>query len=82
MAARRDLTRQAVRGTFGGDFFPKRHRQRVAKARGESQVVCFTDVRFPEEADLVRESGGVVIRILRGPERTKDQVRARTLDFD
>ena len=38
---------------------------RALKGRGENALLCVTDVRFLNEADRIRECGGILVRIVR-----------------
>lgn len=71
------LGTEAGRGVLGEDIWVDYARDRIADAlyRG-AKVVC-TDVRFPNEVDLIRDLGGLVVRIDRpgvvGSEHASEQ---------
>jgi len=54
---------EVMRDNFGADFWVKHMRNRLQPWPGRNYVI--TDCRFENEAALVRELGGVVIRIVR-----------------
>lgn len=58
------LGTECMRHNFGQDFWVRRAQMAVSKLRLHMPVV-FDDVRFPDEADWIRSSGGVLLRILR-----------------
>lgn len=58
------LGTEAIRGTFGPEFWVRRWCQTYAEVHDTDHIVV-TDVRFPEEAQMVRERGGVLVHILR-----------------
>ncbi len=61
------LGTECVREQFGYDTWLKRARLRLEALQDSSAgVAVFTDVRFPNEAQWVRDQGGVVVRIHRG----------------
>jgi len=57
------LGTEAVQGTFGKDFWIKRWKMVYEQMQDENVVV--TDVRFPLEAQMIKELGGVLIYIHR-----------------
>lgn len=57
------LGTEGVRGTFGEDFWLKRWKM-VKETAGMSRVVV-TDVRFLNEAAMIREMGGKIVHMLR-----------------
>ena len=65
------LGTEALRGTFGPDVWVKRAALRLASLieleRSQpfsSELLIFTDCRFAEEAQWIREQGGVVIEVM------------------
>lgn len=58
------LGTEAIRGTFGAEFWIRRWCQTYAEVQGTDNVVV-TDVRFPEEAQMVRERGGIMVHVMR-----------------
>jgi hypothetical protein len=71
------LGTEAMRGTFGEDVWIK---SLFARIEGEARVVV-SDVRFPNEADAVREDGGIVVRVERpGLVSTDDHPSETALD--
>lgn len=48
-----------------GDGYWRDHIESIIRALPEGARVVITDVRFPDEAKLVEELGGVVVRVLR-----------------
>jgi len=59
----RDLmqrTGEAGRRAFGQDFWIRQASMRLNR---ETRNVIVTDVRYPNEAEWIRESGGIVVRI-------------------
>lgn len=46
----------------------------------EGKVVFVTDVRFPNEAQRIRDAGGVVVRVLNGPLNTEGHASEQILD--
>lgn len=66
------LGTESVRDIFGGDTWVKNADLRLqALERGEAgcdlpiDVVIWTDCRYPEEAQWIRDNGGIVIEIVR-----------------
>lgn len=55
---------EAVRGVFGDDFWIKSWRQVYDQIQVFDSVVV-SDVRFPNEADAIRDMGGVIVHIVR-----------------
>ena len=55
---------EAVRGVFGDDFWIKSWRQVYDQIQIIDSVVV-SDVRFPNEADTIRDMGGVIVHIVR-----------------
>ena len=52
---------------IGGNVWVSLARTRINKCRSSgTDRIIFTDVRFPDEADMIREEGGRVVRIWRG----------------
>jgi hypothetical protein len=58
------LGTEAMRGTFGDDFWLKRWATDYAKIKDAHSVVV-ADVRSNAEADLIRGLGGIVVHIVR-----------------
>lgn len=54
---------EAMRNTFGADFWIERWRIEYEQNRAQNIVV--TDCRFPNEAALIRSLGGLVVHIQR-----------------
>lgn len=59
------LGTEAIRGTFGGDVWTKRWLLSYDFLKATDDVVV-PDVRFDEEAALIRAQGGVIIEVRRG----------------
>ncbi len=59
------------------DFWVK---QAIAAARDVTRIAVFDDVRFPNEADAIRATGGVVIRLTRAREPLQTHVSETALD--
>lgn len=59
--AMQKLGTEAMRGVFGEDFWLRRFRLEC----GDTQRVAVCDVRFPNEAQAVRDAGGRVVLISR-----------------
>jgi hypothetical protein len=57
-----------VRATLGQDFWVRHMSARMRHANKDKVVI--SDVRFPNEADWVRDNGGVLIRIVDGTQHT------------
>ena len=53
---------EAMRNNFGEDFWLKHMRNRLTGVHGKYVI---TDCRFPNEAALVRDLGGIVVEIVR-----------------
>lgn len=55
------------RGLFGDDYWVERAREQFHKTveHYKPAIVCFTDVRFPNEVRLIHELGGRVWRLYR-----------------
>lgn len=66
---------EAHRDVFGGTFWTDVAEERIvaehSKPGGGSPIV-FTDVRFPEEAALVKEYGGTIVRVVRPTDDASD----------
>lgn len=62
------LGTDAIRKNISEDFFLIHMKQRVEES--DNPFISITDVRFPNEAKLVREMGGFVIEILRDDKST------------
>lgn len=58
------LGTEAMRGTFGDDFWLRRWELEAAKHT--ERVVIVEDARFPNEADYLKAKGALVIGIYRG----------------
>lgn len=48
---------------------------------GEVRKVCVSDVRFPNEAEWIRQQGGTVIRIDRGDNHSEDAHESEQIAF-
>lgn len=71
------LGTEAIRNTFGADFWVRRWLQTYEEVAGQESVVV-TDVRFLEEAQMVRERGGVIVHVIREvPDLEGDHASAR-----
>lgn len=69
------------RDVFGYDCWVILARQAIANLLATHSIVV-TDVRFENEADLIRELGGVVIRVIRpGLEASNDFHRSERIPF-
>jgi len=55
------LGTEACRNTFGGDIWMKSLGSKLGQGRGERVVI--TDVRFENEAAMIRAKGGVVVHV-------------------
>lgn len=66
------LGTEAIRTTFGQDFWLKRWISEYRMHRNNTNVVV-TDVRFNNEAQLIRDLGGVVIHLVRPDVQNLDQ---------
>ena len=55
---------EAMRGAFGENFWV----HCLAKKIHTYRNVVITDVRYPNEIKFIRDSGGFVVRVVRGPE--------------
>jgi hypothetical protein len=63
------------RKVFGADFWVDRMRERIEKEwgpTGANRPVAVTDVRYQNEADLVTELGGIILKIERPDLDTSD----------
>lgn len=58
------LGTEAIRNVFGDDFWIKTWRQVYDQIQIIDSVVV-SDVRFPHEADTIRDMGGVIVHIVR-----------------
>ncbi len=89
------LGTECMRDVFGGDVWVKRADMQLECLKGMdareeigSDLVVFTDVRFPEEARFIREHGGVVVNVIRagiGPVNnhvSDSGLAAELIDFD
>lgn len=59
------LGTEAIRGTFGDDFWIRRLIDAYLVTYAGIESVVVTDVRFENEAKAIREQGGVIIHIKR-----------------
>ena len=59
------LGTEAIRGTFGQDFWVKRWRLEAESFLNAGYPVIVTDVRFENEADAIREMGGTIVHVIR-----------------
>lgn len=50
---------------YANDYWVSQVRKALAEWPDPKAVACLTDVRFPVEAALVRERGGVLVRLVR-----------------
>lgn len=55
---------EAMRGTFGDDFWIKRWHAEYRECIKVSNVIV-TDLRFPNEAEMIRSMGGTIVHIQR-----------------
>lgn len=69
------LGTEAIRNTFGPDFWIKRWMQEY-QTMPTGQDVVMTDVRFNNEAQAVRDMGGLILHIVRPGELTLDDSAA------
>jgi hypothetical protein len=60
------------RQRYGEDYWVSQVRRALAQWPDPRAVACLTDVRFPNEAALVRELGGVLVRLVRPQSETPD----------
>lgn len=60
------LGTDCVRGTFGDMAWVAQMRSKLRYALNHGESVVITDVRFPEELDLVQLLGGIVVGVWRG----------------
>ncbi len=58
------------------DYWVNKAREAAKEATG---VPVFTDVRFPNEADMIREEGGLIVRLEAREVTRKDRGRVNTL---
>lgn len=56
---------ECCRETFGNDCWVKIARRSVVEHLESGLRVVMTDVRFPEEANMIHELGGIVVRVVR-----------------
>jgi len=61
------LGTECMRQNFGQDFWVRRAKLAVGKVR-EHMTVVFDDVRFPDEANWIRNNNGVLLRVTRPQE--------------
>jgi hypothetical protein len=59
---------EVVRGHFLADMWVESMRKRLLEAQERGEDVVVTDCRFPNEIALIRDLGGVVVRVRRGDE--------------
>ena len=59
------LGTEAIRGTFGPDFWVKRWRLVAERFLYSGYSVIVTDVRFENEALAIRELGGTIVHVIR-----------------
>ena len=64
------------RELFGRDYWIKKAKDKLKLSSAD--VVVFTDVRFHNEADLVREAGGLLLRIVRPDQNQEDGHQSET----
>lgn len=75
------LGTEAIRGTFGDDFWIRRLIDAYLVTYAGVESVVVTDVRFENEAEAIREQGGVIVHIkrqaagLKGAEATHSSER-------
>ena len=55
---------EATRNVFHEDFWVHALAKRIEKEKD----VVITDVRFPNEVKFIRDSGGFIVRVVRGPD--------------
>ena len=55
---------EGMRNNFGQDFWLKHMRNRIGKGNYKGNYVI-TDCRFENEAELVRELGGIIVEVIR-----------------
>jgi Deoxynucleotide monophosphate kinase len=60
------------RQRYGEGYWVGQVRKALREWPDPTAVVCLTDVRFPNEAQLVRELGGVLLRLVRPQTETAD----------
>ncbi len=60
-----------MQGTFGRDVWLKRWKLSYEMIKGSENVVV-PDVRFPQEAELIRELGGYIVQLNRKGENGLD----------
>ena len=51
------------RNTFGQDVWIKRMKMEIEKKMSEKSDIIVSDIRFPNEAEAVKEMGGILIKI-------------------
>lgn len=66
----------AARELFGSDFWV----EQAMRGVNASDRVVFTDVRFPNEAEAIRDAGGILIKIVRPGYSGDDHESERALD--
>jgi hypothetical protein len=52
------------RQMFGDDYWRQRLAEKIARLEPD-QLAIITDVRFPDEADQIKELGGILVRVVR-----------------
>lgn len=70
------------RGCIGGEFWTNLARREIVMAMAQGFSVVVDDVRFQNEADLIREWGGMVLHIDRGESIAPGHVSENRLDCD
>jgi hypothetical protein len=53
---------------YGDDYWVRKGMEMVEEASGYSHLVVVTDVRFTNEAEIIREHGGIVAEVLAQPD--------------
>ena len=59
------------RNTFGQDVWIKRMKMEIEKKMSQKADIIVSDIRFPNEADAVKDMGGILIKITNPRIQTK-----------
>ncbi|WP_424936652.1 MULTISPECIES: hypothetical protein [Bacteria] len=57
--------KHGLREILGDDVWIVLAEHRIQKAAAEGEALVFTDVRFPNEAELIERKGGTTVRVVR-----------------
>lgn len=67
-----------IRNYVGADFWVDRVRERAEHAIQNNIPYVITDIRFPNEAKLIKDLNGHIVRIERPSQKSKDQHQSET----